>query len=228
MYYVTGNHEYNNSDLQHSEYELPKSALFMLFNDPLKDAVCLENTNSFYVDDDNAKIRYYFVDCERGSLIAIATIKSVLKSAENIPDGYAVVIFSHTGLTADNSAIIDRFALIMDGFKALNDGQNYTYDGTTYTYSSGSDRTFVGAITGHTHLEGYVIYDGRFPVIAVPCDCYMAPQQVSHPERVSGTVLEQAFETLQIDVEAKRIYLTRIGWGNNRTFSFGEGAGLET
>jgi hypothetical protein len=56
----------------------------------------------------------------------------------------------------------------------------------------------------------------------------MAPQQVSHPERVAGTILEQAFEILQIDIDAKRIYLTRIGWGNNRTFSFGEGAGLVT
>lgn len=226
IYYVTGNHEYNNSDLQHSEYEIPKSALFMLFNAPKKDITCLNNTNSFYLDNDNTKIRYYFIDCEHGALISVATIKSVLESAENIPDGYAVVIFSHTGLTANNSAIIERFALIMGGFAALNDGQDYTYDGTTYTYSSGSSRTFVGAITGHTHLEGYVIYNNRFPVIAVPCDCYMAPQQVSHPERVAGTVLEQAFEVLQIDVTAKRIYLTRVGWGNSRIFSFGEGAGL--
>ena len=227
VYYVTGNHEFNNPTIN-PDYvatrEISDTALFALFNDPLENATCLDGSLSFYVDDDNAKIRYYYINCERGALIAVNTIKRVLRSAENIPEGYAVMIYSHVGLNSDNSEIDERFQYVMGGMAALNDGTTYSYDGQTFNYTDKA-RTVCGAITGHTHLEGYQIYDGRFPVIAVACDCYMAPQQSSHPERVAGSILEQSFEVMQLDVSAKRIYLTRIGWGSDRTFSFGTGAG---
>lgn len=233
VYYITGNHEYNNpsSNPEYLDRMLTIDTLYQLFNVPAHGTTNLPDTNTFFLDDDASKIRYYFFDCESDSAIGTDARHNAFTSMLDIPEGYAVFVFSHKGLTDDNSAIYVRMGQIMGVCAALNDGTSYTINYTdigskTYDFT-GKARTFIGALSGHTHLDGYVYYDGRFPVIATACDAYDA--QTSHPERVAGGVLEQCFDVAQIDVSAKRIYLTRIGYGSDRTFSFGDaGSGLIT
>ena len=233
VFCITGNHEYNNpsSIPDYTSRMLPMDTLYQVFNAPIRNIVALDGTNTFYIDDPQTKIRTYCIDCEATSSISTAARHGVMKSLENVPDGYAVLFVSHKGLSNDNSEIYSRMYQLMSAGAALNDGVPYTFTYTdigeqTYDYT-GKNCTFIGAITGHTHQDGYVYYDGRFPVIATACDAYAA--QTAHPERVAGTVLEQCFEVVQIDVSQKRIYLTRIGYGDSRTFSFGAaGSGLIT
>lgn len=246
FYGITGNHEMNNADLSHSSSELSPAVAYNLFNEPISYKIHSlwpeTNTNTFYIDDEAAQIRYYGIDCGSGALIPIGVIRAIAASFATVPDGYAVVLFSHTGIaeyTIDDTvtppvrtatALTDRIECIMECAAALNDGLTktvqITISGTTYNVQcnySGKARTVVGAITGHRHIDTYYIYDGRFPVIATACDT--GAYRDTMPLRVAGTITEQAFDIVQIDIATKRIYCTRIGAGADRTFSFGDGAG---
>lgn len=258
MYLITGNHEMNNADNDNSAGELSKAVPFNLFNAPLGNKInnlfrksngSVVNTNTFYVDDDNARMRTYFVDCTSGGTIMKSYMDVIIPSLTTVPDGYSVLLFSHTGVgtyTSDDStypatftitALNERFEVLMKAGKAMEEAINctgnnaitLTIDGTTYTYTpdfTGKTRTFVGAVIGHWHQESYYIYEGRYPVIAVPCDTGAYNREKRY--RVPFTTTEQAFDVLQVDLDTKRIYCTRIGFGSNRVFTFGENAGLIT
>lgn len=251
LYCTTGNHEMNNADGAHDSTEIPKAVAYNMLNEPVWDKISAVwgngttvDSNSFYIDDDVAKMRIYCVDCTSGGTILKGYIDSIYSTLSTVPDGYAVVLFSHTGLgayAADDSeppvytvtALNERFELLMKFYKALNDGYSGTISGTIgsteYSWSvdfSSCQRTFVCAIIGHSHVDAYYIFDGRFPVIATTCDT--GAYRDTHPYRIAGTITEQAFDAVQIDVASSRIYCTRIGFGEDRTFSFGDDAGLIT
>lgn len=247
LYLITGNHEMNNADLNHDSVELPKSVPYNLYNDPIYFKIKTlwqsgKNTNSFYVDDDVNKIRFYGIDCTSGASIQKAYLDVILPSLLTVPEDFSVVVFSHSGVSTYTSdagdpptytitALTAGFDAIMQAGKAMNDGTNVTISatigGNTYTWNldfTGKARTFVGAIIGHSHFDSYYIYDNRFPVILTVCDT--GAYRDTHPYRVAGTITEQAFDVVQIDIDSKRIYCTRIGYGQDRVFEFGDNAGL--
>ena len=225
LFLITGNHEMNDPSASSQSLRLSPDVVYQIFNEPNKLITCLDNTNSFYYDDDACKIRYYYIDCGYDSLITINTRISVFNSLLNVPEGYAVFIYSHVGTTQTNNVIDginSRFEQIMQCCAAMNDGTSTTISlGSDRTYDfTGKQRTFIGAITGHLHLDGYAMYDDRFPVIATNSDRI-------NGVRKPNTITEQAFDVVQIDVTNKRIYCTRIGYGQDRIFSFGDAnAGL--
>ena len=226
IHYTTGNHEYNNPSATEPTIQLDRTPIFQLFNAYDREIVSVnpEVSNAYYVDYEAIKIRIYGIDCDYDSGISAGTRKFVFDSLLNVPEDYAVIITSHVGKSGSSAEdVTAKFAQIMECCAAMNDGTSASFNlGSPYgtvTYDfTGRARTFVGALTGHTHMDGYVIYDGRFPVIITECD---ALDSTRHPERTDGTITEQAFEVVQIDVDTKRIYLTRIGNGDDRTFSFG-------
>ena len=84
-----------------------------------------------------------------------------------MPEGYAVVVFSHTGLGSYEkdetveppvytaTSLSEQFAILMDFCKAMNDGYagtlTGTINGTQYTWNvdfTAKQREFVGAIIG--------------------------------------------------------------------------------
>lgn len=233
IYYTTGNHEYNDPSGAESNLRIERPPIFQLFNAYDKNIVSInpDATNAYYVDYPDAKIRIYGIDCNYESEITPATRKYMFDSLLEVPEGYSVFVTSHVGKgSAGSETLSSRFEQIMECCAAMNDGTSATFSlGTpfgTVTYNfAGKARTFIGAITGHIHVDGYVIYDSRFPVIITECDTL---DTTRNPNKVAGTVTEQAFDVVQIDVTNQRIYCTRIGDGSDRTFSFGTGAGLIT
>jgi len=252
LYLITGNHEMNNADLQHSSVELSKAVAYNLFNEPINHKIKTiwetqeGDSNAFYVDDAASKIRFYGIDCTSGASIQKTYLDRILPTMYTVPAGYSVVIYSHAGMgtyTTDDTVyppvytvqtLDERFEILMNFAKAMNDGYqgtvSGTINGTTYTWNvdfSNCQRQFICAIVGHSHRDGYYIVDNRFPVIFTVCDT--GAYRDTQPWRIAGTITEQAFDVVQIDVNTKRIYCTRIGFGSDRVFSFGEtGAGLIT
>lgn len=232
VYYTTGNHEFNNPSGQEPTLEIERDPIFQLFNACNKNIININPavTNAYYVDYPDIKLRVYGIDCNYESEITPGTRKFVFDSLLTVPEGYSVFITSHVGKGAASSATLSsRFAQIMQACAAMNDGTSVSFNlGSPYgtvTYDfAGHVRDFIGAITGHTHVDDYIIYDNRFPVIITECDTLTE----SLPNRVAGTITEQCFDVVQLDITNRRIYCTRIGDGSDRTFSFGENAGLIT
>ena len=213
MYYIKGNHEENNPNAQDPSRMVSIGTIYRLFNDQMNNIVNIGDTgNSFFFDDTTSAIRYYYIGCEYNAVISDDTIAKFTASLSSIPEGYAFFIFSHMAINT-HGVIYGKFEDILNECKGLND-------------DSVSPRQFIGAIGGHNHQDMYVIYDNRFPVITTACDARGAIYADS--SRVAGTIYEQAFDVVQIDIASSRIYLTRIGSGSDRVFSFGENAGLIT
>lgn len=248
MFLITGNHEMNNADGGHDSVEFSKSVPYNLFNEPNYFKITSlwestgKNTNSFYIDDTAAKIRTYCIDCNNSGTILKPILDAVIPSFETVPEGFAVLIISHAGIgnaTADESttpptytvtSLAAAFEAIMETAAAMDSGISKTVEyvsgGTTYQYPvdfTDKQRTFIGAMVGHTHIDSYYIYDSKFPVIFTTCDT--GAYRDTHPWREAGKISEQAFDVVQIDVATKHIYCTRIGYGADREFTFGEGAG---
>ena len=234
VYYITGNHEMNrpgSNNAQHPwENKLPQDVAYRLFNEPISHKIkCFDDTNTFYYDNDAQKIRVICVDCNYYSTVIWWNRYAAFKAMETTPEGYAVVIFSHVacGETGGQINRLDNnFTEILECAKAMNDGTEYeVYKSQAMQYSfnfSGHERTFIGVLSGHLHYDGYILYDSRFPVISVAADT--GALRPSQPARVKGTITEQLFDAVQIDVAQKRIYCTRIGYGDDIAFSFGTGA----
>lgn len=239
MYYITGNHEMNDPNNSHSDRRLSESMIGRTFYDQMENVEMLfDECNSFYHDDDFAKIRIYFIGCDKAALITVDTRDKVINSLLNVPEGYSVLLISHVGLAWDNNLDKDviewRAKTLIEVCTAMNEGTQATvYLGPNSTLMrqpdfTGKQRNFIGMISGHTHRDNYVIHDSKFPIISTACDAYAVKSTKIVPphNQEPGTIYEQCFDVVQIDNVNKYIYMTRIGDGYDRVFKYGTNAGL--
>lgn len=239
VYNISGNHEENNpsANPEYTDRMIPKGTVYQLLTSdsfftvhPLWSGEpndYYHDVDSYYMDDNRAKIRYYFIGCDYNATITIKEKRAIANSFSEVPEGYAVIIFSHMGIRWDStnqvSVIYSDVEQILSCAKAMNDGQSVTIQYTesfseTYNYT-GKARDFLGVISGHCHYDDYVMYDGRFPVIATAADAYQASQPAHHTvSRDAGTITEQAFDSVQFDIDSRLLCMVRIGAGNDRTF----------
>lgn len=71
---------------------------------------------------------------------------------------------------------------------------------------------------GHVHYDNVVQLPEGFPLITVLNDG--AHRWLDSPQRVSGTIAEQAFDIATVNKNERKIYLTRVGAGSNRVVSY--------
>ena len=216
-----GNHEYNNPASNKPEQQIPNGQVYASIvnrNDLIHHS---RHTCNYTVLNHPNKTMYIFVGCEYNSSITNESIKYVLETIKN-NNGYDIIVFSHTGLDngGDNgnvANIVSDFKRITDGIDKFNQKSSYVFDGTTYDYS-GCTGEVVCVFSGHNHVDGCIQTDGGLNVISTTCDAYGKPE--GGVVRTKGTITEQAFDVVNIDYENKKIYMTRIGAGEDRIFSY--------
>ena len=216
-----GNHEYNNPASNKPEQQIPNGQVYASIvnrNDLIYHS---RHTCNYTVLNRSNETMYIFIGCEYSSSITNESIKYVLETIKN-NNGYDIIVFSHTGL--DNGGNNGNVANIISGFKRITDGidkfnqkSSYIFDGITYNYS-GCTGEVICVFSGHNHVDGCIRTDGGLNVISTTCDAYGAPE--GGVVRTKGTITEQAFDVVNIDYENKKIYMTRIGAGEDRVFSY--------
>lgn len=216
-----GNHEYNNPASNKPEQQIPNGQVYASIvnrNDLIHHS---RHTCNYTILNRSNETMYIFIGCEYSSSTTNESIKYVLETIKN-NYGYNIIVFSHVGL--DNGGDNGNVANIIDGFKRITDGidkfnqkSNYIFDGITYDYS-GCTGEVICVFSGHNHVDGCIRTDGGLNVISTTCDAYGA--QEGGVVRTKGTITEQAFDVVNIDYENKKIYMTRIGAGEDRVFSY--------
>lgn len=216
-----GNHEYNNPASNKPEQQIPNGQVYASIVNRNDLILYSRHTCNYTVLNHSNKTIYIFIGCEYNSSITNESIKYVLETIKN-NNGYDIIVFSHTGL--DNGGDNGNVANIVSGFKRITDGidkfnqkSSYIFDGITYDYS-GCTGEVVCVFSGHNHVDGCIKTDGGLNVISTTCDAYGEPE--GGVVRTKGTITEQAFDVVNIDYENKKIYMTRIGAGEDRTFSY--------
>ena len=224
--YCVGNHEYfTGADMGQTTKPSPE----MLYGAGVKynEDVVLGKGDmvTYYFDNALQKIRYFVVSCGRDTETTTAQIAWLLNAFKEIPADYKVVVIGH-GFIADNmTAFRSSYAPIAAALDAVKAKTAYVYNNVTYDYSTLSNVDVMCMITGHTHIDGSITTTGGIPCICTTTDSYAqnyelvdgTPTQV---ERTKGTVDEQAFDVYQFDFTNRKIYVTRIGYGSNREFSY--------
>ena len=108
---------------------------------------------------------------------------------------------------------------IMDALKTKSN-LNTTSDGLTLSHDfTGTTNTLVCALCGHGHDDTYHTDNSGVLTIMTNCDAD-ATSSIAGYDRTVGTQNEQCFDIVSIDPDSKKIYLTRIGAGTDREFSY--------
>jgi hypothetical protein len=129
---------------------------------------------------------------------------------------------------------VKRVSALLDAF------QNQSASAMVSTYDNGGESTgmmsfnygntngsVIAVICGHTHRD-MVLEKANNPdhvlVIATTTDSYGNNLDYNSSgvlvDRTAGTITEQAFDVVQIDLANKKLYMTRIGGGSDRELSF--------
>lgn len=227
-YITVGNHEYNNPPAS----DTPEALALQLSQDELRWSILHKNSKkvtidpnslSYYYDNEDAKIRYFVGTVGRGSSETSNSHAFIASGLENVPSGYGVVIIYHTILTLVSSTptLTTSGQVLANILDAAKSKTTVTVDGVTYNYT-GKNFEVICALCGDYHLDMDYTTTGGVKIVATTCDAYN--QQWSFSDaldpRSTGTYEEQAFDVVTIDRTAKKVYLTRIGYGSDREYSF--------
>ena len=229
--YCVGNHEYfTGNDLGQTKkptsYELYGAGI--KYNEDV--VIGKGDMDTYYFDNKAQKIRYFIISCGRDTETSVAQVKWILEQFEEIPQGYKVICIGHAFMADNMVEFRGGYKPIADALDAVKVGGTYTYVyGTnlseTYDYSALVDVTPVCMITGHTHIDGSLNTIGGIPCICTTTDSYVQNYELvdgkpTSSPRTKGTVDEQAFDVFQFDFTNRKIYVTRIGYGSDREFSY--------
>ena len=178
-----------------------------------------------YIDDTDAKIRYYFLadyshgltkhtDIDTSTKPGVNTVLYqeqlawMQETANDLEEGWGIVVVEHRMFNnpdANGNNVLTEFAKAL--IPVLNE----------------IDKTneVIAVLSGHTHFEATHLTEGGYYIIAIPHDGDPGTVNNYYTERlIPGTNTEQRMEYIQIDRENKKIYLTRIGTGVNREFDY--------
>ena len=215
MYCVFGNHEYGNNESSLSAMD--KSIIYNALNrDKEHDYTAINPVYGSYILDNTAeKIRFICLNLNEGNNLTQQN-DFFCGALRDTPSGWTIIFITHFTLENDGgtvkiSAKLTNTNSIIPAIEAYNARQVYgTYDFTT----AGAEVACV--IGGHTHWDGMVKTSGGVPVIAVACDMHTGITGMAE-----GTTTEQCFDIFTIDTSAKTINTKRIGYGADRSFTYG-------
>ena len=220
MYIIPGNHDYNYGTV--SGYPiLTEFEVYGQIMTGQNDVVRSDDTCTFYFDNTQLKIRYYFTSCMYDSSYNVSSYKWIFRNMEDIPEGYKVIVFTHTGLSGSGARNHNYAQYLTGALKALRDKTIYTFDNEEFDYSN-TNGLPIAIFSGHHHID-YVFSDNGIACIQVTTDAYYYEDSSSYddPEipvlnREIGTDSEQAFDVATVETYSNTVYLTRIGAGRNR------------
>ena len=144
-------------------------------------------------------------------------LKTTLNS---VPDGYVVAIESHlVPLDADQFASFPSAKIgttITNGAALREIASAYAAKTGDFAGAKGDLLCWFG---GHYHADDITVRNG-VTYITTLADCMWVSDIKSGPQKTTGTVSEQAFDVATVDRASRRVSLTRIGAGSDRSFTY--------
>lgn len=203
--YLRGNHD-NNTEIsgRPPELALTDDEVYGILFKPIEDDIVADGQMFYYYDNQAQKIRYICLDTGHPdqNVISDAQITWMQSKITELSAGWSVVVLTHqffsTPPTKDGNG--DK---IEAGLDAIYDTAN---------------ATIICVIAGHSHADAYTTSAKGYPIIVTTCDVFSG----GGSGRTRGTTTEQAIDVFHIDTDptARRIYATRIGFGEDREFSY--------
>ena len=210
---VRGNHDINPFANSNADV-ISDGAWYDIMLRPIEDIAKMDRLPYYYVENLAQKVRFIILDF--GSNMTSPWSSGVqadwLKARlTELSEDWSVVIFIH-------------------GFLGITDRSD---PGTIYVQATSAktaidevydqmSATLIGIFCGHIHQDLDLVTSEGYIAIATTCDSAGANGAADHnnPVREPGTTNECAFDVVQIDISARKIYMTRIGAGSDREFDY--------
>lgn len=208
-----------------------------------------ESGKYYYVDDNNFKIRMIMLDSidipyiKEGNYAKYRgqnmwayrqeQLEWFGNIALDVPDeDWSVMVFSHlqpyaTGVTGATGTIRNA-TIARKILQAFKNKTSYSGNSSTNTedelratvsvdFTNGGGNV-IGWFTGHVHYDNMVDMPEGIKLITTLCDGWSP--WADAPVKTKGTTTEHAFDILTINTKDRKVDLTRIGAGSNRSFSY--------
>ena len=141
---------------------------------------------------------------------------------------WTLVLCTHESIGADKGWVYYNRELILgliDAFRKHTAYRGSTcyedivgYDARVEVDFTGKGGDFAAWVGGHTHRDDTLMADGVLTICTVNDSLHNS--KLSPFAHQAGTVTEQAFDIFTIDKKAHKLYVTRVGCGADREFSY--------
>ena len=176
----------------------------------------------YYIDVPSNNVRLIVLDHYDASygLLSASQVNWLLNDALNC-SGKDIIFFSHQSADPEVKGYSNAMRPIHALLLALRNKTqlNFTELGPAMVKDFTNDTNrLVMHLVGHCHDDDSNI-DNGVVTIATNCDAYYMEDSHGY-DRTIGTINEQCFDVVNVDLVNRKIYLTRIGAGLDREFSF--------
>lgn len=200
VYSVNGNHETNDA----SRYEKPFERVHKALRGHCDDIVYGDKNKSYYYFDSFAsKVRYIglstyglYINNEYESAYTDEQLHWFKNVALEVEEDWTIVIFTHA-----------LYAVSTHSNKLYVISQNFI-DAIDQYQGKG---IIACVLMGHTHLDRIHIGETGVPYIISQCDRTEPYRNDINVDRISGTISEQHFEVVLIDLKKQEVRLYAIG-----------------
>ena len=196
--FLRGNHDTN----PYGQGTLTVGEFYSIFDKHIEKNINTNKNTYFYNDNEAQKIRYIFIDSGVDGSISDVQKNWVKINTENLNNDWTVIVFMHHGIYTDDKD--DRTNIKV-------------YPSLTSVKEALANVSCKIAciICGHTHID-LSDTSGKYPIICTTCDAHgIQASSMSSDNRDANTINEQAFDVFHIDTANKKVYVTRIGGGEN-------------
>ena len=196
--FLRGNHDTN----PYGTGQLTAGEFYSIFDKHIEKHINTNKNTYFYNDNESQKIRYIFIDSGEDGSISDVQKNWIKTNTEKLNSDWTVIVFMHHGIYTDdkdNRTNIKFYPSITSTKEALANVRC----------------NIACIICGHTHID-LSDTSGKYPIICTTCDAHGVQASIaSSDNRDVNTINEQAFDVFHIDTNNKKIYVTRIGGGEN-------------
>lgn len=222
FYTVIGNHEYYSDVFMAGSPKPTTEQVFAALCANFADHVdSIGPMGGWRLRRDGEDVCYLAVPCDFDCHISTDYMNWFFEQLLRIPQDCAVIVIGHRFVDEcgdGGGGVVSDCLPICHALDALRAGTVFSYCGRTYDYSGAHRRRVVCILSGHTHDDRSYSTAGGIPVIVTTSDAGI--RQDFSQDRTLGTAREQAFDMVDVDLQNGVLYLTRIGAGADRVFSF--------
>jgi hypothetical protein len=207
--------------------------------------IMLNSHNNVYEEDKNGFAKYNSMTAWK---FQQSQFDLVIEACSSIPsDEWKVLTASHIPLNQiSNSAKPDSFyanlvlmAQVLNAYKTKTkfegqyDGEfkKETEDGIEYETKydvikvnvdfTSAKGEYIAHFAGHAHIDSATVFNG-ISIFTTRCDGDTEPSN-SGLVKTKGTITEQSFDVFTVNTKEKKIYVTKIGAGDNRYWDYEKG-----
>ena len=238
FYCVRGNHDNNSTGAENEnpDYLLSESEMYSLLIEKYDDKIVGDINNPtglyYYFDDNKNKIRHIILDSfEEGQgegVMSVKQMKWFCETALNFSDNnWNICLYTHKPISPFETS---QFSEVREILMAVRYGKQYqkTYnDNTANTYEinvnfAGKGHIIMFVANGHYHIDA-LKQDNDITYFKSVCDAkYADAEEITDRTGINT----QSFDIVCVNKNNRQINLVRIGCGNDRIFTYGEGSSV--